>query len=340
MQVEREQTDSTDTADKGDKKRKRSSTSSVAGDISVKAIDSDIVEKYSPTQTKSKKKRKCKPQKKSTMDSSGGSKSAETIDIDIGSRLDSIVTKLDSIVTKEEIVEIVKHTFQTEMESLVERIKDQVYKSVTHRIDVIEGEVHKTNQELDECKTTIKKLEHELHTKDDTIDQMMRTMESNKGKCANKGNEMEQYSRINNIKIINLPEETTERLETSEQTTEKVVNFLNEKMNTNIQTKDIDIAHRIGRKEGNKPRTAIVRFISRRHKFQSMKDRKVKLRGTGIYIVEDLTRMNQSVFTAARNNVDVESCWTRNGQTMVKWKANQKIEQIEFKDYVHWLNRR
>lgn len=217
------------------------------------------------------------------------------------------------------------------METLVDKIKEQVYKSVVHRIDVVESELYKTNTELDNCKKTINKLEADLQGQSEKINRIMNTMESNKGKCTKKGNEMEQYSRSNNIKLINLPEDQGDRMETSEETTTKVVTLLNEKMEANIQESDIDIAHRIGKKTGNKPRTVIVKFISRRHKFKSMQDRKTKLRGTGIYIVEDLTKMNQSVFTAARNNPEVESCWTRNGQTMIKWKANQRIEQIEFK---------
>lgn len=125
-----------------------------------------------------------------------------------------------------------------------------------------------------------------------------------------------------------------------EKTTEKVINFLNDKMVTNISASDIDIAHRLGKKTGSKPRTVIVIFLSRRNKFNSLKDRKNKLRGTGIYIVEDLTKMNQMVFTAARNNSGVETCWTRNGQVVVKWKSNQQIETIVYKDYLHWVEGR
>lgn len=315
-----------------DKKRKRSSTSSASGDVAVKEIDQDNIEKHSPTQNKTKKKRKVKTGKTGTMTTE------ETSSKDINSRLDTIMEKLDSIVKKEEIIEIVKNTFKKEMDSLVEKIKEQVYQSVVHRIDVVESEVYKTNTEVDKCKETIKKLENQIKAQNETIDGMINKTESNKGKCTQKGNDIEQYSRSNNIKVINLPEDNGE---TADVTTAKVVHLLNDKMGTTLQISDIDIAHRIGKKtDSNKSRTVIARFISRRHKFQSMKDRKNKLRGTGIYIVEDLTQMNQSVFTAARNNPDVESCWTRNGQIIIKWRANQRIEQIQFKDYLHWVEGR
>lgn len=322
-----------------EKKRKRSSTSSANGDVSIKEIDQDIRDKYSPTQTKIKKKRKVKTGKTSKMDESQDTEVESSSD-DIGKRLDSIMAKLDSIVKKEDIIEIVKSTFKQEMESMVEKIKEQIYNSVVHRIDVVESEAHKTNTELDKCKATIKRLQDDIQAQHEAITGMMRTTESNKGKCTKKGNEMEQYSRSNNIKIINLPEENGDRMETSDETTEKVIKFFKEKMTTDIQTSDIDIAHRLGKKLPNKQRTVIVKFLSRRHKFQCMKDRKTKLSGTGIYIVEDLTKMNQSVFTAARNHPEVETCWTRNGQVVIKWRANQRVEQILYNDYLHWVEGR
>lgn len=93
------------------------------------------------------------------------------------------------------------------MEQMAERIKTKVYESVTLRIDKIEGEIHTTNNEIDKYKQRIRKLEDVLHEKDDTIYRIQSKMEELKGKFTEKDNDLEQYSRSNNIKIINLPEE-------------------------------------------------------------------------------------------------------------------------------------
>lgn len=321
----------------GKSKRKRSSTSSINEDISSKVIDKDILKKYSPSQTTTKKKRKVKKGKKDKMASSGDTKETDSsINKDIGTQLENIMEKLDCIVKKEEIIDIVRNTIQQEMEGLVEKITKRVYDSVSRRIDIVESETHKMNLNLDKCKSHIKTLENEIQTKDEQINQYRRAAEKSNECQVEKGNDLEQYSRSNNLRIINLPEDNGERFETATETTEKVVKFLNEKMNTDIQMKDIDIAHRLGKKTPNKPRAVIVKFLSRRHKFESMKDRKQKLNGTGIYISEDLTRMNQMVFSAARRNTEVESCWTRNGRIVVKWKATQRIELVEYKNYKYW----
>lgn len=322
----------------GKTKRKRSSTSSINEEAYIKPVDKEILEKYSPTQTKTKKKRKVKAGKKK-MDIGGATARQETdgsSNEDIKSRLDNIMEKIDCIVKKEEILDIVKNTIQQEMEEMVEKIKKKVYESVAHRIDIVESETHNININLDVCKKHIKTLEKEMEQKDEIINQLRRKTEKDNQRQIEKTNDLEQYSRCNNVRIINLPEDDRDRLETTEETTEKVVQFLNDKMSTNIHQRDIDIAHRLGKKTINKPRPVIVKFLSRHHKFQSFKDKKTKLRGTGIYISEDLTRLNQRVFTAARKNTDVESCWTRNGQIVVKWKASQKIEQIEPQAYMRW----
>lgn len=333
-------------SNESDKKRKRSSTSSVNEEVTVKTIDRDIIEKYSPSTSKTDKKKrkvKFKSTSKGKMDrnkgASGATNDPETggePNSDVTKRLDTIMQKLDCVVTKDEIIDIVKSTIQQEMEQMADKIKTSIYESISHRLDIVESETHKTIVQLDTCKKHIKKLESEIQEKDEAINKLRRVMERNNDSQIEKGNDLEQYSRSNNIKIINLPEKSGDRPETTDETTEEVVKFLKEKMKTNIEMKDIDIAHRLGKKNTNKPRTVIVRFISRRQKFLSMTERKAKLRGTGIYIVEDLTRLHQRVFTAARNNTEVESCWTRNGHIVVKYRASQRIEQIEYRDYKGW----
>lgn len=87
------------------KKRKRSSTSSASEDVNVKANVSDISEKYSPCQ-KTKKKRKVKPVKTNSIDSTSVSESPEmeaTTMADISARLDTIMKKLEHIVKKRKL---------------------------------------------------------------------------------------------------------------------------------------------------------------------------------------------------------------------------------------------
>ncbi|KAH3706188.1 hypothetical protein DPMN_065569 [Dreissena polymorpha] len=107
-------------------------------------------------------------------------------------------------------------------------------------------------------------------------------------KQSGKLNELEQYGKRNNIRIAGLAEaninhnKTTS--ETAEETSKAIIKFLNEKIDgLNICINDIDIAHRLGRRDTNsKPRAAIVKFVYRHKRDQVMKNRRC-LKGSGIF---------------------------------------------------------
>ena len=61
-----------------------------------------------------------------------------------------------------------------------------------------------------------------------------------------RANELEQYSRRNNIRIWGIPE--AKESEDANDTVDAVVNKLNETMGVNLHRYDIEKAHRLGRK--------------------------------------------------------------------------------------------
>ncbi|KAH3771591.1 hypothetical protein DPMN_172916 [Dreissena polymorpha] len=106
-------------------------------------------------------------------------------------------------------------------------------------------------------------------------------MEKQSGKL----NELEQFGRRNNIRIAGLAEASNNNnnknnkmtSETAEETSKAIIKFLNEKIEgLNLCINDIDIAHRLGKRDTNsKPRAAIVKFVSRYKRDQVMKKLKV-----------------------------------------------------------------
>ena len=60
------------------------------------------------------------------------------------------------------------------------------------------------------------------------------------------------------------------------------------------------------------------------------------MKGTKIYIQEDLTNLNYSILMATRGNDEVEKSWTLDGAVYVKSKGSDKVKRIEFKDYQEW----
>ena len=108
---------------------------------------------------------------------------------------------------------------------------------------------------------------------------------------------LEDYSRKNNIRIdgfVELPNETNETLHV------KVTKLIEDK----LQIKDvkIDNIHRLSgnKKDQSTPRTIITRFSNQFHRDSTMKN-KMKLKGTGIFINEDLC---ENTIKARREKMD------------------------------------
>lgn len=136
---------------------------------------------------------------------------------------------------------------------------------------------------------------------------------------AMKAKDNEQYSRRHNIRIVGFPEEKDENC------AEKVTKFGKETLQLPISSTDIDRAHRVG-KPSHEHRAIIVRLQSHRHKI--MKTRR-SLKGTNVFINEDLTKGNQQLFSEARKLTNVKLAWTRDGRIFVKHRDNERIHRID-----------
>ena len=113
--------------------------------------------------------------------------------------------------------------------------------------------------------------------------------------------ELDQYSRRSSMRIMGIPEVTAE---STDDLATKVVGSLG----VEINTRDIDRSHRVGRRDDDKPRTILVKFVSHRGKTEVMRAKKnLKSIGTKkigaqgkIFINEDLTRLRAQIAATSR----------------------------------------
>ncbi|KAK7879125.1 hypothetical protein WMY93_034095 [Mugilogobius chulae] len=116
-----------------------------------------------------------------------------------------------------------------------------------------------------------------------------------------KEDELEQYSRKENVRIHGIQEENME--ETEEILVEKVCKLAAE-AGTNIRESDISAVHRLGgAKKQGKTRPVIVRFVSRRKKAELMRNKAVLRSNSSsknIFISDDLTSMRYKLFQYAK----------------------------------------
>jgi hypothetical protein len=103
-------------------------------------------------------------------------------------------------------------------------------------------------------------------------------------KIFEKLSEIESDRRRKNliIKGLNETEKNQKELE------ESVLAFINSKVQVPIETRDIDVVFRVGKKQNysNKKRHIIIKLTSERKKNEIMRN-KIKLKGTDIYIDND-----------------------------------------------------
>ena len=127
------------------------------------------------------------------------------------------------------------------------------------------------------------------------------------------------------------------RKETSFETACKVVDLIRSKNMCNIHVHDIDIAHRLPQKINN-CRVVIVKLHSRYAKDMILRNAK-NLKGTGIFVNEDLTRKNQHVLMCMKKKSpdDVQIAWSRNGSLFYKDKQDH-IKFVPYEEYQDWVD--
>ena len=131
----------------------------------------------------------------------------------------------------------------------------------------------------------------------------------------------EQYSRRNCLRISGIEEREHEN-------TDNIVLDIAEAINVNIDIRDIERSHRLGKpgtdeEPRTKPRDIIVKFGSYRPRSMFYKARtQTKENGyQGVFVNEDLTKVRSKLLYEARRRVkskQVKSAWSSDGNILIK----------------------
>ncbi|PIK42452.1 putative cytochrome P450 2J5 [Apostichopus japonicus] len=180
--------------------------------------------------------------------------------------------------------------------AIAEAVKEKVCKEIH---DTFQLELSKKQTQLDDAREEICQLRRDLTATQDSADRQ------------------EQYSRRNCLRIQGIPESP------GESTDELVINLATEKLNVTLTPGEIDRSHRISPRpranniaNATRPRAIIVKLTSYNTRDRIYRAR-TSLKGTRIYINEDLTRRNQELFARARKHERVNRSWTLDGKIFV-----------------------
>ena len=161
--------------------------------------------------------------------------------------------------------------------------------------------------------TTIKKsVNATIERKDAEIRDLQTRLTNVEERC----DDLEQYSRRNTVRIRGVAEALNEN-------TDIVVKELAaRKLSVDISDSDVVRSHRVGRRAEDRstPRDIIVRFTTHNTKTSVMRSAR-KLKGTHVFINEDLTKTRATIAREARTlkrERKISDTWTRDGVIFVK----------------------
>lgn len=333
-----------DMADIQPDKRKRSEQSSLSElDSSVnEASSSKLKEKESKqkkkkTKTADEEKRvndeeRNENERKLTKDLSSIMKQMNQINAKlekVDGSMKTMNSRLDNVMMKDD------GSLRETIKDLLVKMKDDLLQSVIRNIEVIEGKLFDKEKECDELKQNMSKLQIEIESQKDQCKVLQRELSKSENLRKKSANDIEQYSRRNNLKISGLDDPNP--AESAVETRTKVIQFMREKKLCNLTTADIDIAHRLPNHAG-RARDIIVKFVSRYTRDEILRNRKL-LKGSRIFINEDLTRLNSSVFMCVKKKMpdEVSQVWTRNGTILYRNHTNN-IHSVKFEEFDQWLD--
>ncbi len=213
--------------------------------------------------------------------------------------------------------------------SVVEDELEEIRKS----LNFMSGELSKVAKQqtmLLDLMDEVKQLKNLVKEKDQKIEVLERRVD-----------ELEQYTRMEDLIISGL--ETKHRTYASTvardgeaalpeelQTLEKqVIKFL-ESQNMIIQSDNVVACHTLPRRNGGAKPAIVVRFVNRKHKVELLRQAK-KLKGTGVYLNDHLTKKNADIARHARmlrKQNKIQATWTRNCKVMIRLNGTPEEAKV------------
>lgn len=124
----------------------------------------------------------------------------------------------------------------------------------------------------------------------------------------------EQYNKRKNIRILGLPAKRGENL------FDVIKGLFKDRLKIDVGNDDIDDCYRVINKNvhTDESKAIIVKFISFHVKQKVLQSKKL-LKGSKIYIYEDLTKQRHNTLSTAINKFGSRNVWTVDGKIKVKY---------------------
>ena len=123
--------------------------------------------------------------------------------------LNEIKALLQNVMTKSD------ETLKTTIKETMLEMKDEILKSITHKIEIVEGDLHDQAVEINTLKTDVKNLKKICSDQEAENKTLRKEIEASSKKheklVSQRANELEQYQRRNNIRISGINDSADEK---------------------------------------------------------------------------------------------------------------------------------
>lgn len=206
-----------------------------------------------------------------------------------------------------DIEEVLKDVFskQETMQTICEKITDVICENMDKQLSEVKEELNNVKAKYEILNTKYIESEHKLQQKIDKI---------------------EQHSRRKNVRIFGLAEVLTDSESVKENVEATAIAFCKDKLGVKLVAADIVRCHRTGKQQDGKSRAIYLQLSNYKKKIEIMANKK-KLKGKGIIVREDLTRIRLKLYQDAIQKYGLKETWTNDGQICVY--MNGKIKTLE-----------
>ena len=258
------------------------------------------------------------------------------------------VSKLKSQLTVEDFLDMlcdskVIAVLEGIMENVVAKALKIQMESMTKRVEVLEQKVDCSKVSISDHTNKITAADVKVASLEKKVVELSETLEKTSkevGELQYLHDDLEQYGRRLNLRVSGL--KATNEPGTPEDTDKAIIHLCRDQLGVQIQLSDIQRSHRVGPKEASN-RAIIFRFVSYRVRTSVLKARS-KLKNTGIFVNEDLTKRRNRLAYLARQlkkNNKIVDTWTYDGKVFVKYRAspnNPALKTTEIRHEVDFDN--
>ena len=238
--------------------------------------------------------------------------------------LKCIRENLKSVLKKDEMEQFITQTISKIIEDLNQNMEmtiaikvDEKTKDFKQKIGVLEEDNQSLRREIKALTSAIKKQDVKI----EECDSRSKTAQS-------KSNQNEQYSRKNNVKIMDLKESGTE----SESDLISEVFTLFGKKGVTIDQSQIQAIHRIPGKVGH-PKPVLIKFANNSQKTKVMVHRSA-FKAMGNRLVDDVTKDNAELIKRLTEHPSITQAWYFNGYVYGKTINDKRYKLFEMHDKV------